>query len=710
MFWRCGQGCLLLALLASLAGAAEIPWQSQEYFHAASNEPLVDLLRQFAGDQNLPLVMTEKVTGSVSGRFGPMEPQKFLDQITRSNGLVWYYDGHVVYIYRSDEMTNKLLPVSATTPAEMIEILDGLDVLSDQFPVKALPDASLLYVVGPPQYVELLATLVETVDRNNQTQANVDVVVEIFPLKYAWADDQSFAFGDSQITVPGVVTILRNILSSRSAPGGLSGRSVQSTVTNNLPSLRGRGLLNPEYAAWERAQQAAVGAQIAAAQANATAAATQQYQLQQQQQAAQANAKSAGPVATAAGEGVIESDPRLNAVIIRDIKEKIPYYARIIRELDRPGGLVQIEATIIDVDANSGFDWGMPYLAQWRRNGNLHSAQVSLDANLADPLAGANMGVTVLRNGATDFLARLRAMETDGHARIVSRPSVLTINNVEAQLESIDTFFVRVEGNQEVDLFNVSVGTTLRIVPHIVDDPAGRRVKLIVKIEDGRQKEDEVDDIPIINRNVLNTQAVLSEGESLLVGGLIREEQTKNEKRIPVLGRIPKVGVLFKTIDDEKRKLERLVLITPTIMDLPECVMTDEDGAIVEEAASTPEAQRYLPETEEVLPSNTKDIRPTPSTIPGLQDQPNLPIPEFPPEAATPTEPTTPSDLYELTQRDTSTAAPIPSVDTETDPNELVVEQTTHSEPVVDNKTIVRLPPTNAPKKKKLLRAPRWAW
>ena len=104
---------------------------------------------------------------------------------------------------------------------------------------------------------------------------------------------------------------------------------------------------------------------------------------------------------------------------------------------------------------------------------------------------------------------------------------------VEAFLDRTEEFFVRVQGNQEVDLFNVIVGTTLRIVPHIVNEPMGRRVKLIVQVSDGVRTTDTVDMIPIVRRNNINTQAVLAEGSSLLIGGLMREEQTSGESRIP---------------------------------------------------------------------------------------------------------------------------------------------------------------------------------
>jgi type III secretion protein C len=163
------------------------------------------------------------------------------------------------------------------------------------------------------------------------------------------------------------------------------------------------------------------------------------------------------------------------------------------------------------------------------------------------------------------FFGRINALEVEGAAHIVSRPNVLTLSNVEAIFDTSSTFYVRIAGQEEVDLFNVSVGTSLRVTPHVFRDKGEEKIKLLVTIEDGQQTEKNVDGIPVIERSAINTQALIKAGESVLIGGLVREVSTESEDKIPVLGDVPVVGNLFKTTSKQSIRVERLFLISPRL-------------------------------------------------------------------------------------------------------------------------------------------------
>ena len=335
-----GQGCLLVVLLASIAGAARVPWQSTNYEHVATNQSIVELLREFAADQGVAISLSENVAGTVSGRFGPMPPGAFFDQITRSNGLVWYFDGHSLHVFRSDELQSLMIPVRSVSLQEALQSLRDLDMLSDRFPVRTLPDLGLLQVTGPPRYLQTISETLASVEQAALAKVNVNVVVRVFPLRYAWADDQTFSFGDAQVIVPGVATILRSVVSGQRDPNAPSGRVVLRERFNDLPGLRGRGLIEPRYGDVRFAQQAAIDAEVAARSAEATVQAQDRQFARAEQMAAVRAAQAEGdggaslPAEVAEIQGVIEADPRLNALIVRDLEQKMEYYERIIADLD----------------------------------------------------------------------------------------------------------------------------------------------------------------------------------------------------------------------------------------------------------------------------------------------------------------------------------------------------------------------------------------
>ena len=161
------------------------------------------------------------------------------------------------------------------------------------------------------------------------------------------------------------------------------------------------------------------------------------------------------------------------------------------------------------------------------------------------------------------FLAQVQYLEENGQARVQSRPSVVTLSNTPAILSSTETFFVRVAGAYQSDLFNVDVGTRLQVVPHLIDENGQNKIKLLLQINDGKVLDTDVDGVPRVRRSNISTQAVLLENESLLVGGMYRTEFIDNEQMVPKIGRVPVIGKLFRSFERNHREYQRLIVVTP---------------------------------------------------------------------------------------------------------------------------------------------------
>jgi type III secretion protein C len=353
---------------------------------------------------------------------------------------------------------------------------------------------------------------------------------KVFYLRYAWAQDVTVNFSGRQVVVPGVATTIRSLVtSSPRSQASVAAQDQQLRPTQ--PRLKGQGMA--------RTQQPVLGLPDADARPGTADVLMAAYGGG----GAPAQATGAPPLVLGDLQQVrIEADARLNAVIVRDAPERLPFYEQLVQSLDVEPQSLEIEATIIDINTDRLRELGV----NWR--GNIGKSSVLFGNGTSSDLllqpGGSIVGSAITPTGS---------------------PQVVTLSNVEAIFDSSSTFYVRVAGRDEVDLFNVSAGTSLRVTPHVFKDTNGVRIKLLVNLEDGALSDARVDAIPVVSRSSINTQALIYEGESLLIGGLTRESSGSGVEKVPFLGDIPVLGRLFKTERDSGARIERMFLISPRL-------------------------------------------------------------------------------------------------------------------------------------------------
>jgi type III secretion protein C len=176
----------------------------------------------------------------------------------------------------------------------------------------------------------------------------------------------------------------------------------------------------------------------------------------------------------------------------------------------------------------------------------------------------------VIPDAGNFLMTRIRALEGNGDARIVSRPSVLTLDNLGALIDLSDTLYVQSIGERVANVIPITVGTTLRVTPHIIESAGNSVVHLIVDIEDGAiQDERKFTGLPTVRKSTIGTQAVMGARESLLIGGFNSQTNSKQVDAIPILGKMPFFGAFFRKQSSTLRSTERLFLITPKIVAEP---------------------------------------------------------------------------------------------------------------------------------------------
>ena len=263
----------------------------------------------------------------------------------------------------------------------------------------------------------------------------------------------------------------------------------------------------------------------------------------------------------------ISADPRLNAIIVHDLESKMPMYEELIKSLDKPSSQVEVSVSIIDVNSEDisrlGVDWNN---TRTNSANNTTNSEIRFDPSASSHKDDFSPFTTVVGLNIGSFNARLSALADDGRAKIVSRPSILTLDNLEAVFDNSSTFYVEVASNEDAELFPVTSGTIVQVTPRIVNENEGRRIHMSVNIQDGGDAQEEGLSLPRVSNSSISTQAMVNENESLLIGGFFKQSENEKTTKVPVLGDLPVLGGLFRTESTRNSRQVRLFLITPRIL------------------------------------------------------------------------------------------------------------------------------------------------
>lgn len=565
--------CMVATVAALLGGpscaqASPPPWTDAPYSYYANNESLPTVLRNFAASFSLSMELSPEVSGSVNGKFNANSPTEFLDRLSGAYGLHWFTHAGTLFISRTSEMSTRSISSGSSSIAAVREALTSLGLLDNRFGWGELPEQGVALVSGPPAYVKLIESTMATLPLAAGGQQ-----VAVFRLKHASVDDRTILYRDRQITTPGLAQVLRNLINNAGSTGASGvNNSTLTSVAGMLASPAGMApAANTAGVVFDTESR---GAPIGfAASPNGSAMPNGVHMA--------GSPARAGGATTAAASGrrsiapSIQADSRLNAIIVQDTPERIPIYKALIEQLDVPTPLIEIEALIIDVNSSRidelGISWSGRRGGTVGGFGNMTRTGDGNDLVLGAIQRGASFDPsTLVVNTGNFLLSRIRALEGTGDASIQSRPSILTVDNTGALLDLSETFYVRTVGERVATITPITAGTTLRVTPHFALRDSGPVIQLDVDIEDGQIQEMTVDSIPTVRRSTVSTQAVVGEGQTLVIGGYRSMQRTNQVDKVPGLGSVPVVGLLFSNKIHNMQSRERLFMIRPRVVTLPD--------------------------------------------------------------------------------------------------------------------------------------------
>jgi general secretion pathway protein D len=297
----------------------------------------------------------------------------------------------------------------------------------------------------------------------------------------------------------------------------------------------------------------------------------------------------AGPAA-ADRSVTIWAEPQTNALVITAPPKTMRTLMQVVDQLDIRRAQVLVEALIVEVSADATADLGVNWLVDGSGDNflvgmfNQPVGGVSLTdiakaiddpSSVTSAPSGLTLGGARVQDSGTNFAAILRALRGDGNTNIVSVPSIITLDNEEAQIkvaqevpfvtgQFTSTGAAQGQLNPFQTIQREEVGTILKITPQITADDT-----ILVKIEqeasslaaDSRGAVD-----LITNKRTISTRVLVDDGGMIVLGGLISDSLQESEQRVPGIGRIPLLGELFRVRSSRKIKTNLLVFIRPRVL------------------------------------------------------------------------------------------------------------------------------------------------
>lgn len=317
----------------------------------------------------------------------------------------------------------------------------------------------------------------------------------------------------------------------------------------------------------------------------------------------------ARPVSDLVGKVRIVPDNRTNSLMITTSPHFFPQIIRVVKDLDIPTAQVLIEAKILEVSRDDRERFGV----RWTPDGNRVLETEDFDGSLL-PTGGVEYSEvfsgTVLENamrtGLVDAAVNLdvliQFLVKKTHSRVRAEPRINVADNergklfVGARIPFIDRTLTTTEGGQNSTFKYTDVGITLEVTPHINHEG---EVTLKIRVEASQIRPGEtLFGGAIIDTRNYRTELTVSNGQTLVLGGILQREKSEVVRKVPLLGDIPIVGWLFKKQDTVVKDVELMVFLKPTVTRSPEDVVK----LMQSERDKTPQIHEFAPDLVEKAP------------------------------------------------------------------------------------------------------------
>ncbi|MCG6890960.1 MAG: type II secretion system secretin GspD [Gammaproteobacteria bacterium] len=467
-----------------------------------------------------------------------------------------------------DQLITRVLTINHINAAQLVPILRPL--VAQQGHLAAYPTTNVLIISDRASNILRIDRIIAQMDKE------IDSDIEIIKLKHAFAAEVVRLLTGLNLTSPD---------QKAQAGGGIKINADERTnsvllIGERTERLKYRAIIADLDSPVESSGNTHV---IYLRYADAKNIATILSSVGQEAIKAEAkNVSAAGAGGGRSGETVnVQADEESNALVITAPASIFPSLRAVIQQLDIPRAQVHIEAIIAEVSLDTSNELGVQWLAVQDGKGAF-STRFPGETTIEDVAAGRipdglSLGLGNIQDSGLSFLTLIRALSGDGETNLLSTPSIVTLDNQEAEIiVGQNVPFVTGEStgsssdtsNPFRTIERQDIGISLKVKPQINE---GNAITLEIEQEVSAIAASSAGAVDIVTtKRSIRTTVQLEDEEMLVLGGLIDDAYIDNEQKVPFLGDIPGLGALFRSTKTSKVKRNLMVFIRATVIKDPD--------------------------------------------------------------------------------------------------------------------------------------------
>ncbi|WP_230479611.1 type III secretion system outer membrane ring subunit SctC [Izhakiella capsodis] len=516
-------------MLLPSSALADASLHDNENIYVAKDNSVQQLFFVIGGELHKPFIVSSKAAEKqVSGNFDLSKPAALFEMVATRTGLIWYDDGSAIYVYDASEIQSSIVRLMYAPFDALLGYLKSTGLYDKRFPVRSDSDgdSGSFYVSGPPVYVQLVQAAAKYMDATYARPESGETTIRVIKLKNTFVNDRKYTQRGKTITIPGVATVLNQLIGHAN---GQNNEPADATISVDDDT---RGAIEETDAA-PRSDSFPFLSSLNQA-----------------------------PVAKKSFEKNNASDQSINIVgysdtnslLVEGSERQVSFVEDLVRAIDVPKRQIQLSLWIIDISKEDINELGI----KWQGAAKISNNGVTFNTSSLTP------------ENSIHFLADISALAQKGNAQIVSRPEILTQDNVPALFDNNSSFYAKLLAERTASLKTITYGTMISVLPRLAEDQ--HEIEMILNIQDGGLEQNnsgdtqDVDQLPVVSNTQISTEARVPNNYSLLVGGYSRDEDEHHDFGIPGLRDIPYLGRLFNYSYTSHQKMVRVFLIQPKLL------------------------------------------------------------------------------------------------------------------------------------------------